>query len=345
MITSKILAEKLGISQSTVSRALNDSPLVPEEKKNYIRQKAAEYNFVLNSQARSLKTNHTGTVGIVFPKHYTGMNNNLMLAHVYDQIQKELINYGYDIMTIGNNYDNNEGNGLTAFERIISCHKVDGFIVLRLGGFNSREQELLRENNIPCVGMLHVIPNVDFLNYFTSDGQYSGYAAGKYLGKFKEYTPAFLAFSVKAVAVEINKRLAGFRSGLLEAGVTLRDENIMSCDLSIESAYTFVMTHQEFFKKQKLAMLTCGDVLGLGVCNALNSIGLKMPEDVQVLGMDDVPLASWIYPRLSSMHIPVEEMVSEGCAALYELINGKENRCIHKIYKPRLVIRDTTLPE
>lgn len=342
MITSKKFAKKLGISQSTVSRALNDSPLVPDEKKNYIRQKAAEYRFVLNSQARSLKTNHTGTVGILFPKHYVSMNSNLMLAHIYDQIQRELINYGYDIMTI---YDSNEQNGLSAFERIISCRKVDGFIVLRTEGFNCREQELLRENNIPCVGMLHVTPNADFLNYFTSDSQYSAYAAGKYLGKFKEYAPAFLSISVKEEAIETNKRLTGFRDGLLEVGMTLPDKNIMTCDLSLESAYTFVIEHQEFFKNQKIAMLTHCDVTAFGVCNAFTSIGLKMPEDVQVLGMDDVPMASWIHPRLSSMHIPVEEMVPQGCAVLRELIEGKENHRLHKIFNPRLVIRDTTLPE
>jgi DNA-binding LacI/PurR family transcriptional regulator len=342
MITSKKLAKKLGVSQSTVSRALNDSPLVPEEKKNYIRQKAAEYCFVLNSQARSLKTKRTGTVGILFPKHYISMNCNLMLAHMYDLIQQELINYGYDIMTI---YDYNEPNGLSAFERIIRCRKVDGFIVLRIGGFNSREQELLRVNNIPCVCMLHVMQNADFLNYFTSDSQYSAYAAGKYLGKFKEYSPAFLTLSVKEEAIETNKRIHSFRDGLGEWGRTLPDENIMACDLSIESAYTFVIAHREFFKKQKIAMLTHCDVMAFGVCNALTAIGRKIPEDVQILGMDDVPMASWTHPRLSSMHIPVEEMVPQGCAVLRELIEGNENRSLHKVFKPHLIIRDTTLSE
>jgi DNA-binding LacI/PurR family transcriptional regulator len=342
MITSKNFAKKLGISQATVSRAMNGSPLVPEDKKSYIQQKAAEYGFVLNSQARSLRTNHTGTVGILLPTHYVSMNCNLMLAHMYDLIQKELINYGYDIMTI---YDHNEQNGLSAFERIIRCRKVDGCIVLRIGGFNSREQELLRVNNIPCVCMLHVMQNADFLNYFTSDSQYSAYIAGKYLGKFKEYAPAFLAISVKEEAVETNKRLDSFRSGLLEVGRTLPDENIMACDLSIESAYTFVIAYQEFFKKQKIAMLTHCDVTAFGVCNALTSLGLKTPEDVQILGMDDVPMASWTHPRLSSMHIPAEEMVSQGCAVLRELIEGRENHSLHKIFKPHLIIRDTTLPE
>ena len=99
-MTSKEFASLIGVSQPTVSRALNNSNLVPEEKKQYIIQKAKEYGFELNSQAQSLKTKRTGTIGILFPKHFLGMNKNLMLAYVYDCIQKELSHYSYDIMVI-----------------------------------------------------------------------------------------------------------------------------------------------------------------------------------------------------------------------------------------------------
>lgn len=97
MLTSKEFAKLLGVSQSTISRAMNDSDLVPEEKKRMIRQKAVEYGFVLNSQARGLKTNRTGTIGIIFPTHFVGMGTNLMIAHLFDLIQKELDRYNYDI--------------------------------------------------------------------------------------------------------------------------------------------------------------------------------------------------------------------------------------------------------
>ena len=144
MLTSKEFAKLLGVSQSTISRAMNDSDLVPEEKKRMIRQKAVEYGFVLNSQARGLKTNRTGTIGIIFPTHFVGMGTNLMIAHLFDLIQKELDRYSYDIMPIN---DCNNSNGISVLERIIRCRKVDGVILMRSGGLLPREKQLLTRSH------------------------------------------------------------------------------------------------------------------------------------------------------------------------------------------------------
>ena len=99
-MTSKEFAEIIGVSQSTISRALNNSSQISVERREFIQKKAEEYGFVLNSQARSLKTNRTGTVGILFPKHFIGMSSNLGLAHLYDLVQAELSKYDYDVMVV-----------------------------------------------------------------------------------------------------------------------------------------------------------------------------------------------------------------------------------------------------
>ena len=194
MLTSKEFAKLLGVSQSTISRAMNDSDLVPEEKKRMIRQKAVEYGFVLNSQARGLKTNRTGTIGIIFPTHFVGMGTNLMIAHLFDLIQKELDRYNYDIMPIN---DCNNSNGISVLERIIRCRKVDGVILMRSGGLLPREKQLLTEHKIPCVCMMHVVHNADFLSYFISDSTYAGQMAGEYMGAFPDYAPYYLSLNLQ----------------------------------------------------------------------------------------------------------------------------------------------------
>ena len=128
-MTSRDFAKLIGVSQSTVSRALNNSDLVTPEKKEYILRKAREYNFQLNSQAQSLRTSKTGTIGIMFPKHFVGMTENSMLAYVYDEIQKELSHFDYDIMVI---YYDRDADDFSSFERIVRKKKVDGFLVLRM---------------------------------------------------------------------------------------------------------------------------------------------------------------------------------------------------------------------
>lgn len=338
MITSKEFAKKLGISQSTVSRAMNDSPLVPDEKKQYIQQKAAEYGFVLNSQARSLKTNRTGTVGIMFPRHYKSMICNLMLAHMYDLIQRELINYGYDILTV---YDYSIEGSISEFERIVRCRKVDGFISMRIN-FTPRELKLIRDNNIPCVCMMHANQVYDYIDYFISDSEYSAYIAGKYLGEFKEYVPAIILLSVQEEKIEVEKRLSGFRRGLGEVGRSLPEENIFYCDLTMEAGYNLIIENQDFFKNQKVSILTHCDVNALGAIDGLLAFNRQIPEDAQVMGMDDVPISGWRHPGLSTMHVPAEEMVKQGCAALRDLIEKDENNAHHVTLKPKLIIRDTT---
>ena len=140
-MTSKEFAEIIGVSQSTISRALNNSSQISAERREFIQKKAEEYGFVLNSQARSLKTNRTGTVGILFPKHFIGMSSNLGLAHLYDLVQAELSKYDYDVMVV---YDGEKQNGLSTFERMIKIGKVDGFIIFRMES-SKKDLELIKK--------------------------------------------------------------------------------------------------------------------------------------------------------------------------------------------------------
>ena len=160
-----------------ISRAINDTGLVSPEKKAYIQEKAAEFGFVLNSQARSLRTNRTGTVGILFPRHFLGMSANMFLAYLYDLVQKELRKHGYDVMVV---YNAAGANGLSAFENIVKQHKVDGFVIFRLE-LSSQEVELIRKYRFPCVYLLHATDADGLSSCCISDSEYGGYLIGKNL--------------------------------------------------------------------------------------------------------------------------------------------------------------------
>lgn len=336
-MTSRDFAKLIGVSQSTVSRAMNNSSLVPEKKREYIHQKAKEYGFVLNSQAKSLRTNKTDTIGILFPKHFISMNSNLMLAHLYDYIQKEMNQYDYDIMVI---YYDHESDDFSSFERIIKKRKVDGFIVLRME-LSDSEMQLIEEYQVPCVFMMNASINIrENLNYLFSDSHYGGYLAGKYLGRFQEYHKMFI--TVREETEDADRRFSGYRKGLREYGCELRQEDILYCNLSMQSAYECVVENIGRFKGKKTAIHTYSDILGIGVVNALKDNGIRVPEDVQIIGMDDIPLASWTKPSLSTIHVPVEEMVSRGCRLLMDLIE-KKDVFIQEWIKPELVIRETTV--
>lgn len=336
-MTSKEFARRLGVSQSTVSRALNDSPLVSDERKAYILQMAQELGFQLNSQAQSLKTNRTGTVGILFPKHFKSMNDNMMMARFYDHIQREMIKHDYDVMTI---YDFGREDGISVFERIARRRKVDGLITLRIE-LSSRERELIRENRFPCLSLLASSSISDELHYCLCDSEEAGFLAGTLFGGQREYRPVYL--SVEEETDDSAKRLRGFRRGLAESGRELEDGDVFYCNLSYVSAYEFAVRNIKLFRREKVAVFAYSDTLALGLLTALREHRVRVPDQTQIIGMDGLPLTGWVRPRLSTLDVPVEEMVERGCQTLVNLIEGRAAGRLKKIHKPILVLRDTTV--
>ncbi|MDD2958754.1 MAG: LacI family DNA-binding transcriptional regulator [Lachnospiraceae bacterium] len=337
-MTSREFAKLIGVSQSTVSRALNNSSLVTREKREYILQKAKEYDFELNSQAQSLRTRRTGTIGILFPKHFISMNDNLMLAHIYDCIQQEMSQYDYDIMVI---YYDRSADDFSSFERIIRKKKVDGFLVLRME-LSDNEMELIQKYHVPCVFMMNVNANIrDNLNYFFSDSFYGGYLAGKYFGKFTDYRKIYI--TVNEEKDDARRRFEGYRSGLEECGYIFKDEDILKCNISIESACRCVEGYIDRLAEEKTAIFTYSDLVAIGALQALEEAAISIPGHAQLLGMDDIPLISSLRPKISTVHVETEEIVPKACSHLMDLIEKKE--IVRREWiKPRLVIRDTTYP-
>jgi DNA-binding LacI/PurR family transcriptional regulator len=336
MITSKEFARIIGVSQSTVSRALNNSPLVPPDKKALIKEMAAQYGFVLNSQARSLKTSKTGTIGIIFPRFFSSFSKNLMLTYIYDQIQRELIRNNYDIMAV---YDYIETSEMPVFERIIKSQKIDGLINLR-PNLSDEEMALVVNYHVPCVAIFDARQNNKALHQFIVDDKYAGFIAGQYIGKQAGYYPVYMSPSLKQEEPKL--RLKGFSKGLSLYDRKIKDNAILQCGLSMREAYDIVIKNKKWFCSNKTAILAYNDLIAIGVMNALKDLGIAIPEQTQLIGMDDIPMAIWVDPLLSTIRFPVEEMVVEACGLLCRLIKKEKVAPIKKLLKSELILRGTT---
>ena len=335
-MTSKEFAKIIGVSQSTISRAMNDSELVTLEKREYIQQKAEEYGFVLNSQARSLKTNRTGTVGILFPKHFVGMHATLGLAYLYDLVQRELRRHGYDVMVV---YELEETTGLSVFERTIKKHKVDGFIVLRLD-FSRQELELIQKYKVPCVYLLNAVRVDECSSSCISDSEYGGYQVGRYFGNFKDYTCYYINVNETE---DTKSRMRGYIHGLEEHGVTLKSENILTCNLSIYSAYECILKNRERFEAGRSAIFAYNDMIAIGVVNACKKLKIKIPEKVQIAGMDGLPLGQELLPNITTVRLFQEEIARMGCELLRKAIEENDKKVVQMVIKPEFVKGVTTL--
>lgn len=337
-MNSVAFARLLGVSQSTVSRALNNSPRVPEDVRKRIRQKATEVGFELNSQAQSLKTRRTGTIGVLFPHHFRSMSENLMLANIFDHIQRNLIASDYDVMMV---YDYGPGSKASVLKRMIKRGKLDGLILFR-PELSDEESNLVLSNHFPCVYMLNKNNPDKGISCFVSDVEEVGYQAGSFFGRFPGYRPLFLTTDEEEALTE--QHYAGLKRGFAEHGMAFSRSNMKKCGLSIESAYDFVMRNRKMFQTEKIAITTRTDVFAVAILAALRDLGVTVPEQVQIIGADDVFLANWIRPALSATHVPVEEMVNAGCRHLRNLIERVNSDFFVAVFKPTLVLRGTTLP-
>mgnify|MGYP000792178593 FL=1 len=170
-MTSREFAELIGVSQATVSRALNGRSSVCEKTRIYIEKKAEEYGFVLNSQARSLKTSKTNTIGVLFPLNFDSLSKNLMFTHIFDQLQRELSRRSYDIMIV---YDHDPEMKSNTFERVIRSGKVDGLINFR-PQLLQREIDLIEKFRIPFVSLHSALQESSMLHQLMIDEENAGF--------------------------------------------------------------------------------------------------------------------------------------------------------------------------
>ena len=335
-MTSREFAELIGVSQATVSRALNGSPSVCEKTRIYIEQKAEEYGFVLNSQARSLKTSKTQTIGVLFPLNFDSLSKNLMFTHISDQLHRELSRRGYDILIV---YDLVPELKRNTFERVIRSGKVDGLINFR-PQLLKREIDLIEKFKIPFVSLHSALQEGANLHQLMLDEEDAGFQIGQYLGGQNEGCYVYVADKDEPQGK--SSRMHGFMKGLASKGKQLDEQNIFSAERSSSAAYEAVIENGKLFQENKTSIFVYNDVMAMGVLNALIDLGVHVPKQAQVFGMDDIPLASWFPLKLSTMRSPVREMVKDGCDLLIGLIEGMNIEPQTVYYRAQMILRDTT---
>jgi len=338
-MTSIELAKIAGVSQSTISRVMNDSPLIPERTKEHVRKIAQEYGFVLNSQAQSLRTRKTGTIGILFPRYFTSMIANTFFAHLYDQLSKALMQYDYDIMVL---YNNDLTSKMSYFEQSIQKRKIDGYIILK-PDLTEREYRVLVDNNVPFVSIFRQDNLLLDMNTFTINSYEGGILAGRFFGKKQGASKIYLG--LRDTTIDNSPRVNGFLQGLRQVGCN-DNPTIIQEEMSVSGGYHAIMDN--FIKKdhefnKHYCIYIYNDMMALGAINALLSLGIKVPDQIEVIGTDDIPLATQFHPTLSTLKGPVDQMVHEASQTLIKLINREQISGLKKEYPPVLVHRETTI--
>jgi LacI family transcriptional regulator len=328
MVTIKDVAREANVSVATVSRVLNGSGPVSDETRRRIREVAGRMRYVPHSGARSLITSKTETLGVLLPDLY-GEFFSEVIRGMDDTAQKN----GFHLL-ISRAYADRHG-----IETAIRAMRgrVDG--VVAMSPDLDAESLLNLPSTIPVV-LLCSVPRgneIDSLTIQNSRGA-------------KEMVSHLISLGHRRIAIikgsprnyDAAERLRGYRTALREAGI-LPDHSLERAGNFTEAAGYAAALELLALRERPTAIFAANDSMAIGALSALRESGVEVPKEMAVAGFDDIPLARYMDPPLSSVHVPICEL---GARAVDLLLHGIAHKNDHARRRERvsteLVIRRST---
>ncbi|WP_028547282.1 LacI family DNA-binding transcriptional regulator [Paenibacillus sp. UNC451MF] len=307
-VTIKEIAVLCGVSPGTVDRALNHRPGISEKTKARILKVAEQMNYQPDYMARSLAKGRTMTIGVVLFDLY-----NRSFSQLMNSIEAASRQHGYFVDLVLTNKD--PENEKKCIEHLIH-RKVDGIIIFAI---NQGEEfnRYLKSLQIPVVTIC---------NYVSDDWSYIGiddrramkeavhYICEKRYERFIYVCPP-LSYRGRTNIFTQEERLAGCLEGLKESGIEQQPIIIMDKD------YIGAISQLDFVGESKTTAIICScDIYALEVMNHLKSRGLHIPEDVGIMGFDNIDVLKYISPALTTVEYAVEEFGSRAVQCMIEQI-------------------------
>jgi LacI family transcriptional regulator len=334
-VTSRDIARIVGVSVSTVSRSLNDNPRISAETREKIKRVAAELDYEFDASARSLATRRSGTVALVCPDSLDRFANGLYLNLLIHDLRRNLASRGLDCLVT----EGASPSGKGTLRRLVLQSKVDGVLLL-LAGTMPEDWTLIRKRAIPVV-QVHNVPSyfdVGRLDYFFTDNVRGGRLAAEALIEAGSRRMAYMA--APRPNPEMADRERGLKEALEERGLFPDELLRLEVENSYDAAYTCVRRNIEALKRVD-GLFAYTDVMAFGAIRALTDEGVEVPRDLRVVGYDDIEIANWVRPGLTTIHQPREEVARLATDRLFELLEGGGGGVEQRMIAPFLVRRES----
>lgn len=316
-LTSKELAKLAGVSQATISRCLNDSPLVSEETKARVKKLASEYMFQLNSSARGLKTNRTGVIGYVFSEDFSGFANHYIQSDLYYRLRLRMMAHRIDVVPV---FDDRDDKGVSNIEKCISNRRFDALVVNR-PDLSAHLKDMLSRAKMPFLFIYDTDEQTenDFMIY--PSHVHMGYMVGKAFCE-RGMTRFVEMFGTKDRVDGRNKH-RGFAQALAEYGREIPDSSILYGEYKFEPAFRAVSEHVELFREAD-ACFAQNDMMALGILEALRQNGIRVPEDIVLVGSDNIPMATWFKPYLTTIALDYDQIIETTASWIVEMMDSAQ---------------------
>jgi LacI family transcriptional regulator, galactose operon repressor len=333
-VTSQDVADRAGVSRTTVSLVLNNVPgtQISDATRQRVLQAAKELNYVPEAAAQALASRQSQIVGLILIRTPDQIASDAFLTQTLDglikSIHKEDMRLLIDI--IEPEYQE------ATYLRLMRAKRIDG-ILLSGPRYDDGALNALLENNFPTV-LLGQLPGSWFYSVDV-DNRAAAYTAVAHLLKLGHkqiacITNAPLSYTAAA------DRLAGYRQAIEDAGLPYDPALVRFGEFDSNSGYLQMISLLESSVEFTAAFIA-SDLVAYGAIAAIREHGLRIPEDVALVGMDDLPVSRFIDPPLTTVRLPAIELARQAAEILFHLLQGKKPEQKQVILDTNLVVRDS----
>lgn len=333
-VTIKDVARAARVSYSTVSRALNEKYGVKAETRKAIARVAKEMGYMPNGIARGLVSRRTHSIGLILPDI-----SNPFYPAVAGGIEDAAMERGSGVFLCNTNWDRERE---LRYIRLLSERRADGIIISPISGEDGYFKDLLEKLPVPVVYVSNA-PKGSKRSSVTIDDSYGGLLATQHLIEQGYETIGFIGAKVGSSTVD--DRLLGYKTALTQAGLPVDERWIWLEDFTSQSGYQTIRRLIRAGSYPR-AIFAENDLLAIGIIQGIKEQGLRIPEDIALVGFDDIPVAALEDVGLSTVVQPKREMGRIATDLLFAEMDAAESdgapEGTQVVLEPELIIRDTS---
>jgi len=333
-ITIKDIAKQAGVSHSTVSRALHSSPLLSDETVERIRQIANEMGYSPSAAARSLKTNRSQALGVI-----VSAIDDPFFGEILQGIEEIAQEHSYSMLIAASQRNPDRERAIVQDMRE---RQVDGLIICS-ASFSAEQRRKLLEYGIPIV-MVNDQAAEEYRYSIYHDDVDGSRQVTRHLLELGHQRIAYLGNSLSGRTTQ--DRLTGFRQEMAAARLNIPDEYAYEVPGGRPEDGFNALRYFLDLPQRPTALFCFNDMLAIGMLTGLHNHGIRIPEDISLVGFDNIVFSAYTSPPLTTLDQPKRYIGAEAARLILNLLDTSEedpNQEIQKL-KGKLLVRQSTAP-
>lgn len=330
--TIRDVAAAAGVSAATVSYILNGKKKVSEETKNAVLDVIKQLEYVPDLNARGLSRKDTRLVGVVVPQTEPGstlMFRNSFYSEILGSIEFHARQHGYHVLISATDVTQDYLN-------LIRERNLDGVIII--GTYENEFLSQLKQLEVPVV-LVDSYCKSDWFHEIRIDDENSSYQAVNYILEAGHRNVALVSGILHENGV-MKKRFKGYKEALKEYGIPFRREYVFEGAVDYESGVDIARNIAGSYK-DITAVAATADIFAVGLLKGFYEAGIKIPEDISVIGFDDLEISSYLTPGLTTMKQQIYVKGERAIDLLVQNINNPQMPKVQEILPVKLVVRES----